>query len=478
MTKNSNHVTNKIQLILLIAGMTCCCISDGFIFGQMSGMTDALRASNSTIPLTDDDISWIASTINITCVIGFLVVGILAKLLGRRTSISTLSAPLLISWIILYFVGDKILLLCTRVIVGVTFGGVAMLVSVCIVEYLDPNVRQYAFSFISSVGSQVGVTLGHVLCLLMDWRYVALIGLVPTGLSCLIPLFWTESPSWLATHGRFEESEEAFWTLHAKSEIRESELRELISHEKQKKREFLMQSNTNSAFVKFLFACKEVYYWRIIIIGVIIGAYRAAAGRILLFTLALTMIQEITGDSDILLYTIVVDGFGIFGAALSCFLVKRFPMRRLLLISGTIANILLLLVSASLYFVPNEEWYPWIKILLIACYCIIINAGPYPVLDIVLAEIHPLDIKEFSIFLIGGLGGTIQFLWIKLAGTMFDNIGYSGTFLFNSVVVFACIIYMWRYMPETKGKTLQNVELFFRTGKFDHINNERLRELL
>lgn len=43
----------------MVIGLAFCSLSDGFIFGQMSGMVDALSGKDDSIPLTDDEISWI-----------------------------------------------------------------------------------------------------------------------------------------------------------------------------------------------------------------------------------------------------------------------------------------------------------------------------------------------------------------------------------------------------------------------------------
>ncbi|VVD01922.1 unnamed protein product [Leptidea sinapis] len=47
------------EQFLVVTGLACCSISDGLIFGQMSGMLDALHSKNSEIPLDQSDLSWI-----------------------------------------------------------------------------------------------------------------------------------------------------------------------------------------------------------------------------------------------------------------------------------------------------------------------------------------------------------------------------------------------------------------------------------
>ncbi|XP_045495169.1 sugar transporter ERD6-like 6 [Colias croceus] len=434
----------------------------------MSGMINALAAPDSPIPVTQDDISWIASTINITCICGFVLVGILSKAIGRRFSTTILGIPVILCWIALYFAQDKFIFLLTRVIVGVSYGGIFCQSILNCGEYLPPSIRQFACNIIITLGNLSGVMLGHILSLLMDWRNVALLGLIPSGLACLLPLFWIESPSWLASKGKFDKCEKAFRKLRQDNEDNKLELRHLIEYEKKNQSDYVARHSSRfSDIKKVIFACKELYFWKLTLTLFVVNIYRATAGRILLNTLAITMLQEITGRTNVLLFTLLVDGFGIIGAAVSFYLIKKLKMRKLLFTSGVISNTLLVVFSASLYFVPNETWYPWIKVVFMALYYIVVSAGPYPVLDVFIGEVHPLEIKEFSSFLSGGLAGGIHFLTVQLAASMFATMGYSGTFLFNAFIVSFCLVYLSIYMPETKGRTLQEIEMFFKTGTFN-----------
>ncbi|XP_050673921.1 uncharacterized protein LOC126971612 isoform X2 [Leptidea sinapis] len=471
-----------IRQAVVVSGLLFCCVSDGFIYGQMSGMIDALRADDSPIPLTEDDVSWLASTINITCIVGFIIVGVIADVLGRRIAITTLSTPVLICWIVIYYTGDKFVLQLTRVIVGVSYGGVLLLTFITIGEYVSPNIRPFCFNFMASVGSISGVTLGHILSTLMDWRKVALVGIIPTGLSCILPLLWEESPSWLASKGRFEECKKTFEALHLPSEKSNAELRNLIALEMKKKRDLLRVHSTSGSVRKNLYVLKQWYFWKIQMLSFIIGIYRVAAGRILFSTILLTMLPELTGYKDIFFCTLLVDGLGMFGAAVSCYTVSKFRMRPLLFSTGIAANFLLIILSALIYYGSTDVFSTWTKVVLLGAYYVVTFAGPYPVIDTVLGEIQPLGVKEFSLFICGSIAGVMHFVAIKIAPDMIKTIGYSGLFLVYAMFVFICLIYLWFFMPETRGRSLQEIEVFFMNGKFEDrkifLSSEQKEDLL
>ncbi|CAK1549459.1 unnamed protein product [Leptosia nina] len=466
-----------IQQILITVGLTLCNITDGFIFGQMSGMLDALTRDDASVKLTVGEISLIAAIINVTCICGFAVVGVATEIFGRRRAISIITSPVILCWIVVYFVEDKTTLLLTRVLVGVSYGGILIISKVSIGEYITPKKRSLYVNVIASGGQLMGTTLGHLLSLAMNWRNVALIGLVPTALSCILPFFWVESPSWLASKGRYEECERAFRALHVLDEDSEKELRLLIALEKRKESVVNVDRSYMAPIKKIIKASRQKYFWKVILLSIIINVYRIAAGRVLFSTLALSIFRDFTGYSNLWGITLLVDGLGIFGALNSCILVSVFnKLRTLIFVFGSLGNFILMFLSGVCYFTENkseDNTIVWVKASLLALYFLFVNSGAYPVLETLLSEIYPLEAKTFCIFIVGAIAGVLQFLTIKSAPEMFKNIGYDGTFFLFSVIIFMCIAYLWKFMPETKGETLQDIEMFF---KADYLPSEEHKE--
>ncbi|XP_045494900.1 sugar transporter ERD6-like 4 isoform X2 [Colias croceus] len=454
-------------------------ISDGYIYGQMSGMIDALKAPDSPIPVTDEDISWIASILNLTCVCGFALFVVADQFVGRRKSVMLFSSPILVTWIILYYAQSKTVLLFSRIIVGVFFGSVITVSYINIGEYISSKNRSFYTNLVCGAGPIIGTMIGHVLSILLHWRHVALIGTIPTSLSIILPIFWVESPSWLASKGRFDECRAAFKALRGSSQEACNELDQLIAHEKAKQRTFSMQKR-DTILAKLFTAFKTKSFWRVMGLSLVDVTYRVGSGRVLFFTFAITLIQNITNSSNILLFTMAVDAFTITGAMLSCFVVKKLKLRTLILSFGTISNILLVILGVCLYSLPSTNiYFSYVKIFLLAAYFIILSAGPYAVLEAIVSEIFPLEIKSFCLFLIGVTGTTFQFIAIKIAPSMFESMGYHGVFLLNAFIVFLCLVYLWAFLPETKGRSLQEIEVFFRLGRFETVcDREPVKELI
>ncbi|XP_068632755.1 probable metabolite transport protein CsbC [Battus philenor] len=467
--------TRTYRQLVVIIGLIICSISDGFIFGQMSGMVDALLKKDGEMSLTNSDVSWIASLINATCICGFGAVAVLGEKFGRRTVITILSMPVLASYIMVYYGKNLSTFVISRVMVGVCYGGVLILTYITMAEYTTPNRRALCINFISAIGPSTGTLIGHLLSIVLHWRTVALIGLIPTGVSAILPFLWVESPSWLATQGRFEECKKSFRAIHGISETSEAELKLLIETERKKINE-IASAKQKTVFIltKLKLKMKQKYFWKTLLLGGVINVYRIASGRIMFSTLAITMLKEMTGSSNIILFTFLVDGFIILGSILSIFSINNMKMRPLLFTFGLVGNITLLTLSACIYFIPRSyPCYGWINISLLAFYFITLYTGPYAVLEAYISEIFPLDIKLYCILFLSLIVSPGSFLSVYLAPMMFASIGYHGVFLVNAVIVFMCLGYLWCYIPETKGKTLQEIELFFKDNKFNKQMDER-----
>ncbi|XP_023942241.2 uncharacterized protein LOC112048809 [Bicyclus anynana] len=449
--------------------MTIASISFGFTFGHLSGLVRSLQKNEDGITLTEAEISVITASLTFTSIIGISILGLFGDRVGRRWSFILFSIPTLIGWILAYVSRGFMTLLISRALCGMGVGGLSILNMIGAAEYTSPNTRAFYQSMISLVAAALGIGMAHSLGVIIHWKTLSIFGMVLAILHICLPYVCVESPQWLASRGRFDECQTAFRKLHGTKGSSEDELRLLIKMET-KKQIVASESKMNNGFKKLLDALKKRYFWGLMMTSCFAYLYFAFAGKVIFTNLATVMLEEMTGTSDILLYTLLVDGFVLLGTCLSCVLIKKMSVRVLLFTSGVTANVLLLILSICLYFKNDEEYFQWIIVVLLAFYFIIANAGPYPVMDILLGELFPLEIKLYCFLLsTPTMGGTLC-ASIMLMPILVTAVGYHGLFFINAMVVFVCLGYFWLRLPETKGKTLQEIEMYFKTKDFDVAN--------
>ncbi|XP_045768060.1 facilitated trehalose transporter Tret1-like [Maniola jurtina] len=451
---------------LVVVTLNWLALSWGFLQGQMAGMIAALQKKEDGIDLSEGQIALLGAFLNLFNIVGYFFLAVIGEKFGRRWSLIIISLPLFINWIVLFYAKTFVALLLSRFLAGVSNGPLWVLSAAGTSEYISYKSRALCLNMVLMVVPSFGIGLGHVLGALFHWRTTALIGIVLTSVHVILPYFWVESPHWLASKGRFEECERIFRKLHGNKSNNERELLLLIKLET-KKQKAANEMNTNNTCRILLQLFKKKYFWHLMVMSGVIFAYYAAAGRVVFTNLATVILEEMTGTSDVLLYTLVVDGFIFVGTCIACFLIKKMSIRALLFSSGLAANGILIALSVSLYFKNNEVYFQWINVLLLAIYFIVINAGPYPILDVLMGEIFPLEIKLYCFFLSAPLLLGTVFLCLLTLPYIVSVMGYHGLFLLNTGIMFVCLAYLYARLPETKGKTLQEIEVYFKTNSFD-----------
>ncbi|XP_038214567.1 sugar transporter ERD6-like 15 [Zerene cesonia] len=203
-----------------------------------------------------------AASINITCFCGFGIVALITEIYGRKKAVCIGTIPLILSWVLTYFSTHNTTLYISRFFAGISFGCTLFLNYINIGEYVSPNIRLMTTNMLLCAASLTGTMIGQVLSIVMEWRNVALIGIIPSILSAIIPFFWVESPMWLASQGRFEECEVAFNSLRTPSKAAEEELKLLLSTENRKNKKYKKKTFVPVALKKIRDALNQRYFWK------------------------------------------------------------------------------------------------------------------------------------------------------------------------------------------------------------------------
>ncbi|KAM3964311.1 uncharacterized protein ACR2FA_001805 [Aphomia sociella] len=457
-----------MRKILIMVGLSTASISEGYIFGQSTGMNDNLMSKDSDVQLSVEDVSWIASIIFPTGTIGCGIAAVLTERFGRRRSITMLTAPLILHWIILYYARHIATFIIARTIAGVAFGGVMSLIFMATAEYMAPNERAMCLTVITAIGPCVGGTIGQMLSVVMHWRNVALIATIPTSMAAIFPFFWVESPSWLASKGRFVECEAAFRALHGYTPAANKELELLITIETNKKKNCTNNTLESSGVTikTLVLMIKKKYFWDLLFLTSVMNIIKTASGKFLYASYAISLVNSIIKDANVLIIMLILNTCLILGCCLSTLILSKLKVRTLLFSSGITGNIILSSLIVCLYLdtkdIPSLQW---VNVILFALYIVIMNAGVNTLIEGLPVEMYPLEIRAYCIFIFGIIGGFIIFISVKVAPSLFLAWGFCGLFSLNVAVMSLCLLYLWIFLPETKGKTLQEIEIYFKNQK-------------
>lgn len=401
---------------------------------------------------TDEENSWIGSLLTLGAVFGPFVWGFLADSIGRKYTLLVLSVPFSIAYIILAFGNSVVYYYVARFIAGISLGGLFIIIPMYIVEICDKKQRGMLSSaqnlfvttssvFAYAVGPYINILALTLICFSFTVTFIIL------GF-----FFLTETPYYLIKKKRYNEAEESMKKYKGSSDSN------LIKDE-------IEQINTSiNSDVEV--SLREVFQSKSIRKG-------------FLLSLALMLFQQFSGINVILFNTqtifsdtkssipddmssLFVGITSLVFAIISNVLVDKLGRKILFIVSGIGMFVSDLLLGIYFYMMDNGNDVDsifWLPILSLLMYIGFYNFAFGPLPWVVLAEVLPDNVKNKLSPFASSFCWILGFVITKFYSTLANSLHLYGAFwLFSGFNAFAALFSLFM-LPETKGKTLQEIQL-------------------
>ncbi len=386
------------------------------------------------------------------CLIGALTAGMLADKLGRKPLL-LLSA--LIFVLTAYGTGafsNFHLFLLARFCGGIAIGIASGLSPMYIAEVAPTHIRGKLVS-LNQLTIVIGILAAQIVNWLLvsddtawnvaiAWRWMFWAAAFPALAFLVLAAFIPESPRWLAMTGQ---RERALGTLAriGGNDYARNELNTLQTD---------MQRKLTQGGLSLLFSKP---YRRVLTLGIIVAMFQQWCGTNVIFNYAQEIFQSAGYDVDNTFINIVVTGIAnLVFTFVAIYTVDRLGRRALMLLgAGGLAGIYLIL-GTCYYFEVNGIFMVVLVVAAIACYAMTLG----PVTWVLLSEIFPNKVRGVAV-----ATGTFA-LWVAsfiLTYTFpFLNkaLGTAGTFWIYTAICAAGLVFFLFRMPETKGKSLEQLE--------------------
>lgn len=364
-------------------------------------------------------------------------------------------------------------LITGRIVQGLGFGMMLPLRSALIGEYTSPKNRG-AFLSTVSLAQGFGIFLVHLLGSILHWQTTALICAFFPFISLIMTMYAPESPSFLAARGRYEECRHSFRWLRGLEE--ENELEEMIEA-----REAFNKAERKAYSLKELVnTIRKKEFYKPITIMIHANAMMQYSGGSTMAAYSTIIIGLILGSgANAHFWMVFLDAQRIVSNILGVYIMKTFKRRTVLVCIGALCVAVHLSLAAYVYmrnngFIHNAIWIP---IILINVQFFTIATGMVPLPTVIAGEVFPLQYRS-----IGGSVGVVatsvfSFLVLKTFPSMIDNIGIDGTYIVFALILTYILSVIWILLPETKGKTLQQIEAEFRGKPLKPAEIEQMKSL-
>ncbi|XP_075987362.1 facilitated trehalose transporter Tret1-like [Anticarsia gemmatalis] len=446
-------------------------IAHGCVIGFSAILIPSLRLPESHIHATPSEESWIASIVGFALITGNIIITPLMDIAGRKRSHLLTIPPVLLGWFLILLVKDVAGLITARFLQGIAMGMLGPLGSIIIGEMTDPKNRG-AFLTGVSLSLTIGVLFCHSLGSFFSWEQSALICSFITFTSCLLIIYNPESPSWLIAKGRTEEAREVFLWLRGDDEQQVDELEKMIAAQKMARKSSVIDEDLSfgariSRFFRFFGqTIKKPEFYKPITIMVFLYVMFQFAGINVISSYATDIIRQVVGpEANARVIMVALDIERLICNLVAVYLMKTMKRRTLLFSSGSVCILAYLGKAGYVYGKQNNLLpfdSPWIPLALIGIYMFSLTVGISSIPFAVSGEIFPLAYR--------GLGSGISvlglslnfFVALKCFPVLTNSIGLPLTYCLYALVVALCLIVIWFMLPETKDRTLQEIEDSFR----------------
>lgn len=449
-------VTRRLRVITVVATF------GGLLFGYDTGVINgALPYMTDDLGLTAVTEGMVTSSLLLGAALGAVAGGRLSDARGRRRTILGLA--------VLFFVGalgctlapTTAVMVVARFVLGLAVGGASVTVPIYLAE-VSPAERRGALvtrnelmivsgqllAFTSNaVIARVGGESGGV------WRWMLVIATIPAVVLWFGMLVMPESPRWLASRTRFSEALEVLKQVRSRQRA-EAELAEVSALAAKEGRERLggMQDMRSTPWIR-----------KLMFVGFGIAIVQQITGVNTIMYYGTQILTDAGFAADSALTANIANGvISVLATFVGIWLLGRVPRRPMLMTGQVGTTAALLSIGVFSLVLPAGDARAYAVLAMTVTFLAFQQGAISPVTWLMLSEIFPMRMRGF------GMGVAAVVLWLTnfVIGLVFPSlvsgIGISSTFFLFVVAGLLSLTFVKRYVPETRGRTLETLEAELR----------------
>lgn len=425
----------------------------GSHIGWTSPTLPRLKSPESPLPITSNDASWIASFYLLGSIPGNFIAALMVDRIGRKNSLLISAIPLLLGWILILVAWNEYVLYASRLISGLGQGVVYVVCPMYIGEIADKKIRGSLGSLIKLMVT-LGELYGHAVGPFVSYECLAYISAIIPIIFFLTFIWMPESPYYLLMRDRQEEAKKSLSQLRrykSKSDLREEmdQTQKAVAKDLRDKGRFLdlinVLGNRRAVFISF---------------GLQLILQFSGIAAIESYT------QEILGYSDsglspgiaVIILSVLQFIAGLGATAL----VDRLGRRPLLLVTTLLGGVSLAIAGLfcflELYLEFDMDGLGWILDTSVIFYELIIALGLNPLSYMMLGELFPTNVKGVAVSLTNVWSSLLAFMVSKMYQVVTDSCGIYASFAWFSSTCFFGVVFIFFVVPETKGRSLMEIQ--------------------
>jgi SP family arabinose:H+ symporter-like MFS transporter len=445
-TEGMEATAQSLPYVVLLAATTAI---SGFLFGfDTAVINGVLLLLRRQFNLSNLQTEVAASSLLLGCLLGAAGASMIGDRYGRRKSLIFSAVLFALSSLGAAAASTAALFSVARLVGGLAIGVASVLTPIYIAE-ISPSKNRGALVSINQLAIVIGILSAYLVSWLLSrtgedsWRWMLAVAVAPSLAFLAGLLAIPESPRWLISRGRRDEGERIlariFGAKAAKEQVQAVE--RAVANEEGSWREVFSKGMRKR-----------------LAIGMLLALFSQITGiNTVLYYGSIIISEHFPGQSTsmALIANVIIGAVNLIFTIVAMVFLDRWGRRGILMTAsgGMAIALTILVITLNLHNIPPAFMLGGL-LLYVAFFALGMGPGPW----LIISEIFPTKVRgraasvATSTLWSGTLVVTFTFL------TLVKVLNLWGTFAIYAMLSFLCFVYVWKMVPETKGRTLEQIQ--------------------
>ncbi|WP_051717926.1 sugar porter family MFS transporter [Streptomyces megasporus] len=425
----------------------------GLLFGYDTGIiSGALLYLREDFDLSSREQEIVVSVILVGAMVGALLAGRLSQRYGRRKVVMAVAVIFGVGAVAAALAPDVLTLILSRFVLGLAVGGASNMVPVYIAEMAPAAIRgrlMVLFQLMVAIGQLISYLCGWALAGSGGWRTMFGLAVIPAVVLVVGMALLPESPRWLVERGQRETARAVLARLRGPGEDVDAEIAEI---------EGIAAAGRDGRRGGWR-ELSRPWVRPALIVAIGIAAFSQLTGINAIVYYAPTVLADAGfGDSVALLTGIGIGVMLVIAGVAGAILVDKAGRRRTMLWFLPGSGLAMAVLALAFLGNSGSALQRWTVVLSLFAYILFNGIGMQAVVWLIGPEVLPLSVRGPATSLATLSVWGFDLLIAVTALTMINSIGRSGTFFLYALMNVACIVFVVRKVPETRGRSLEEIE--------------------
>ncbi len=438
--------TNYLYFICTVA------VFGGIMFGfDIAIVSVAVPFIQEYFHWNELELGWGVSTLLIGCIIGSFCTGYVTDKYGRRKVLIAISLIFGVSCLGTAIASTSDTFIIFRFIGGLSVGAVSVLSPMYVAEIAPSAIRgrlTAIYQLCIMLGILISYATNYALKDLVDnWRWMFASGVIPSVVFFIGLLYIPESPRWLYINNKKEQAFAVLSRIFDESTAKNI----LIDIQGSQSAKVTVNGNIFSELFHKRFRKSIIIGFTLAVLVQLIGCNAALdyAPKI--------MMAAGFSINDALFFNIFMGVVNLIATIFGVVMIDKIGRKPLYLYGSLIMGISLLFLGYSFH----HAMLPSLVLVLLFSYIACFSACIGPVFWTLVSEMFPNKIRGMAVAFVSFVQWIFNFLVVWLFPHFLSSLGGANTFYFFATMCIIQLVVTKIWLPETKGKTLEQIEMLW-----------------